>query len=100
VDISEFEGDERDAAFIRRLAGRLHEVIGQFNSVKTPVLGGVDGVAAGAGFALATPRPTGPQRRGTTGVRLSSNWAHGGWWGAILAPATRRIPDDEGDRAS
>jgi 2-(1,2-epoxy-1,2-dihydrophenyl)acetyl-CoA isomerase len=53
ADLSAFEGDERDAPFLRRLAGRLHEAVLQFHQATVPVLGAVDGVAAGAGFSLA-----------------------------------------------
>lgn len=53
ADLSSFEGDERDAPRLRRLAGRLHEAIVQFHQAEVPVLGGIDGVAAGAGFSLS-----------------------------------------------
>ena len=53
ADLSAFEGDERDAPFLRRLAGRLHEAILQFHQAEVPILGAIDGVAAGAGFSLA-----------------------------------------------
>lgn len=53
ADLSQLEGDESDAPRIRQLAGRLHEAIIQFHQAETPVLGGIDGVAAGAGFSLA-----------------------------------------------
>lgn len=53
ADLSQLDGDGSDAPHIRQLAGRLHEAIIQFHQAETPVLGGVDGVAAGAGFSLA-----------------------------------------------
>lgn len=53
ADLSAFEGDERDAPFLRRLAGRLHEAVLQFHGAEVPIIGAVDGVAAGAGFSLA-----------------------------------------------
>lgn len=53
ADLSQLDGDGSDAPIIRQLAGRLHEAIIQFHQAETPVLGGVDGVAAGAGFSLA-----------------------------------------------
>ncbi|MFT4923127.1 MAG: 2-(1,2-epoxy-1,2-dihydrophenyl)acetyl-CoA isomerase [Haloarculaceae archaeon] len=55
ADLTKFSGDdpEGDAAYMRQLAGRLHEAIIQLNQTGTPVVGGLDGVAAGAGFSLA-----------------------------------------------
>lgn len=53
ADLSQFEGDHTDARRIRELAGRLHEAIIRFHQAPTPVVGGIDGVAAGAGFGLA-----------------------------------------------
>lgn len=53
ADLSQLDGNESDAPVLRRLAGRLHEAIVQFHQAETPVLAGVDGVAAGAGFSLA-----------------------------------------------
>jgi 2-(1,2-epoxy-1,2-dihydrophenyl)acetyl-CoA isomerase len=52
ADLSQFEGDESDAPGLRQLAGRLHEALLQFHQAEVPVLGAVDGVAAGAGFSL------------------------------------------------
>lgn len=53
ADLTAFDGDERDATTIRQLASRLHEAIVQFHQAPKPVVGGIDGVAAGAGFGLA-----------------------------------------------
>jgi 2-(1,2-epoxy-1,2-dihydrophenyl)acetyl-CoA isomerase len=53
ADLSQFDADESDAPGLRQLAGRLHEALIQFHQSETPVLGAVDGVAAGAGFSLA-----------------------------------------------
>jgi len=53
ADLTALDGDAADAPTIRRLAGRLHEAVVQFHQAETPVVGGVDGVAAGAGFGLA-----------------------------------------------
>lgn len=53
ADLTRLAGDESDAPLLRRLAGRLHEAIVQFHQAETPVVGGVDGTAAGAGFSLA-----------------------------------------------
>lgn len=53
ADLTRLSGDESDAPALRRLAGRLHEAIVQFHQTEKPVIGGVDGIAAGAGFSLA-----------------------------------------------
>ncbi len=55
ADLTQFDGEdpEGDAALMRRLAGRLHEAVIQFHQNGTPVVGGLDGVAGGAGFSLA-----------------------------------------------
>lgn len=53
ADLSQFAGDESDAPLLRELAGRAHEAIVQFHRTETPVVGGVDGVAAGIGFSLS-----------------------------------------------
>jgi len=53
ADLTQLSGDASDAPDIRQLAGRLHEAVIQFHQAPTPVVGGIDGVAAGAGFGLA-----------------------------------------------
>jgi 2-(1,2-epoxy-1,2-dihydrophenyl)acetyl-CoA isomerase len=53
ADLSALEGDERDAPYLRRLAGRLHEAVLGFHGAEVPVIGAIDGIAAGAGFSLA-----------------------------------------------
>lgn len=53
ADLSQFDGDASDAITLRRLAGRIHEAITQFHMAEVPIVGGIDGVAAGAGFSLA-----------------------------------------------
>jgi 2-(1,2-epoxy-1,2-dihydrophenyl)acetyl-CoA isomerase len=53
ADLTQLDGDASDETDIRQLAGRLHEAIVQFHQAPKPVLGGIDGVAAGAGFGLA-----------------------------------------------
>jgi len=53
ADLTQLDGDSSDETDIRQLAGRLHEAIVQFHQAPKPVLGGIDGVAAGAGFGLA-----------------------------------------------
>lgn len=53
ADLTAFEGDESDAPYLRELAGRIHEAVLQFHQAEVPVVGGIDGIAAGAGFSLA-----------------------------------------------
>lgn len=53
ADLNKLNGDESDTPIIRQVAGRLHEAVVQFHQSDTPVVGAIDGVAAGAGFALA-----------------------------------------------
>ncbi len=53
ADLNTLDGDASDAPTIRQVAGRLHDAIVQFHTAETPVVGAIDGVAAGAGFALA-----------------------------------------------
>ena len=53
ADLTQLSGDASDEPDIRQLAGRLHEAVIQFHKAPTPVVGGIDGVAAGAGFGLA-----------------------------------------------
>lgn len=52
ADLSALAGDESDTAHLRELAGRAHEAIVQFHRTETPVVGGVNGTAAGIGFSL------------------------------------------------
>lgn len=53
ADLTRLRGDAGDAPTLRRLAGRIHEAVVGFHQAAAPVVGGVDGVAAGAGFSLA-----------------------------------------------
>lgn len=53
ADLTAFEGDKSDAPYLRELAGRLHEAVLQFHQTEVPIIGGINGVAAGAGFSLA-----------------------------------------------
>ncbi len=53
ADLSHLEGDERDATYLRRIASTLHDAIVQFHQAEKPVVVGINGVAAGAGFSLA-----------------------------------------------
>lgn len=53
ADLTQFAGDDSDAPLLRTLAGRAHEAIVHFHRTETPVVGGVNGTAAGIGFSLA-----------------------------------------------
>lgn len=53
ADLAGLEGDERDAPELRRLASNLHDAILQLHQAETPLVVGVNGVAAGAGFSVA-----------------------------------------------
>lgn len=53
ADLSQLAGDESDAPELRQLAGRLHEALVQFHQAEVPVIGGVDGIAAGGSFSMA-----------------------------------------------
>lgn len=52
ANLTKLSGDESDAPYIRQLAGRIHEAVVQLHQSRTPIVGGVDGIAAGAGFSL------------------------------------------------
>ncbi|SDR30076.1 2-(1,2-epoxy-1,2-dihydrophenyl)acetyl-CoA isomerase [Natronobacterium texcoconense] len=53
ADLSQLEGDASDAPRLRELASRAHEAIVHFHRTETPVVGGVNGTAAGIGFSFA-----------------------------------------------
>lgn len=53
ADLTTLSGDSSDVPEIRQLASRLHEAIALLYRSEKPVIGGIDGVAAGAGFGLA-----------------------------------------------
>lgn len=53
ADLTTLEGDPTDARRLRKLASRLHQTIRHLASASNPVVTGVNGVAAGAGFGLA-----------------------------------------------
>lgn len=53
ADLSRLSGDASDAVTIRRWASLLHDAVVQLHQAETPLITGVDGVAAGAGFSLA-----------------------------------------------
>lgn len=55
ADLSLLEGDGsgEDAAVIRRLASTLHDALLQLHQTRKPLVVGINGVAAGAGFSIA-----------------------------------------------
>ena len=53
ADIASWRGDERDGAAVRKLATTLHDAILEFHAMDAPLVVGVNGVAAGAGFSLS-----------------------------------------------
>lgn len=53
ADLSQFDGDESDATALRAEMAALHEAVLQLHQSRIPVVGGINGVAAGAGFSLA-----------------------------------------------
>jgi 2-(1,2-epoxy-1,2-dihydrophenyl)acetyl-CoA isomerase len=53
ADLSRLDGSPSDEPRIRQLASTLHETILRLHRVKKPVVVGVNGTAAGAGFGLA-----------------------------------------------
>lgn len=53
ADLSRLDGAPSDEPKLSQLAGRLHEAIIQFHQAEVPVVGGIKGVAAGAGFSMA-----------------------------------------------
>jgi 2-(1,2-epoxy-1,2-dihydrophenyl)acetyl-CoA isomerase len=53
ADLAALDGDESDAPRLRRLASRLHDSVIQLHQAETPLVTGIDGVAAGAGVGMA-----------------------------------------------
>ncbi|MFB6130179.1 MAG: enoyl-CoA hydratase/isomerase family protein [Salinigranum sp.] len=53
ADLSALAGDATDRPRLRRLAGVLHDAVSHLYRAPVPVLVGVDGTAAGAGFGLS-----------------------------------------------
>ena len=53
ADLTTLEGDSSDARRLRHIATRLHTTIRHLAEARMPVVTGVNGVAAGAGFGLA-----------------------------------------------
>ncbi|MWG35628.1 enoyl-CoA hydratase/isomerase family protein [Halomarina oriensis] len=53
ADLALFDGDERDASNLRSLASTLHDSVLALHQAPKPVVVGVNGVAAGAGFSMA-----------------------------------------------
>lgn len=53
ADLGQFDGDAGDEAALRTEASLLHDALVAFHQAELPLVGGVNGVAAGAGFGLA-----------------------------------------------
>lgn len=53
ADLARLAGDESDTPTIRALASQLHDAISHLHRAPVPIVTGVNGVAAGAGFSLA-----------------------------------------------
>lgn len=53
ADLASLNGNADDAATLRTYASLLHDSIVQLHHARTPLVTGVNGVAAGAGFSLA-----------------------------------------------
>lgn len=53
ADLGGFEGDASDAPRLRRLASSLHDAVLALHHAEKPLVVGINGVAAGAGFSLA-----------------------------------------------
>lgn len=53
ADLAGLAGDESDGPALRQLASSLHDTVVQLHQAEKPVLTGVNGVAAGAGFSLS-----------------------------------------------
>lgn len=53
ADLSELEGNEKDGSVLKGVATPLHDAISTLKRAEKPVVTGVNGVAAGAGFSLA-----------------------------------------------
>lgn len=53
ADLTRLSGDESDTSTVRALASQLHDAISHLHRAPVPIVTGVNGVAAGAGFSLA-----------------------------------------------
>lgn len=53
ADLSRLSGDESDTPIVRKLASQLHDAVSHLHRAPVPIVIGVNGVAAGAGFSLA-----------------------------------------------
>lgn len=53
ADLTQLAGDATDTPTMRKLASQLHDAVNHLHSAPVPIVTGVNGVAAGAGFGLA-----------------------------------------------
>lgn len=53
ADLTAFDGDASDAPRLRRLASTLHDSVIQLHQAETPIVTGINAVAAGAGVGVA-----------------------------------------------
>jgi 2-(1,2-epoxy-1,2-dihydrophenyl)acetyl-CoA isomerase len=53
ADLTDLKGDETDGRRLRAIASRLHTAVEHIATASKPVIAGVNGTAAGAGFGLA-----------------------------------------------
>lgn len=53
ADLTRLSGDESDTPTFRKLASRLHDAVSHLHRAPVPIVVGVNGVAAGAGFSIA-----------------------------------------------
>jgi len=52
ADLTRLEGDESDTPTMRQLASQLHDAVSHLHRAPVPIVTGVNGVAAGAGFSI------------------------------------------------
>lgn len=53
ADLTRLEGDDSDTPTVRKLASQLHDAVSHLHRAPVPIVVGVNGVAAGAGFSIA-----------------------------------------------
>ena len=53
ANLAGLDGNKSDGPALRRLASMLHDIVVQLHQAEKPVVVGVNGIAAGAGFSLA-----------------------------------------------